>query len=84
MPFQVKCVGWLRGSVSPATPAAQEQQSAALVFLGLAGSGHMGAGIARVQSPPLGRIARPNERGESQARWVVFFLWFWAAAGHFL
>ena len=63
-------MGWLRGSVSPATPAAQEQQSAALVFLlGLAGFGHMGAGIARVQSPPLGRIARPDERGESQARW---------------
>ena len=67
----------------PPLPHNSSRVQRLLVFSGLAGSGHMGAGIARVQSPPLGRIARPNERGESQARWVVFFMWFWAAAGHF-
>ena len=67
-------MGLLRGPVSPATPAAQEQQSAALAFFGgLAGSGYMGTGIARVQSPPLGRIARPCER--ESGRFFILQAW---------
>ena len=68
----------------PPLPRKSSRAQRLFFLLGLAGSGHMGAGIARVQSPPLGRIARPDERREPGPLGGEFLCGSWPRRAIFL